>query len=193
MYILLAIPVTYKHYVSGIEPSHTQKRYKLNLPYEDTSSSWPEILHIEPSISCDLHWGNMTCKREEAIALKFYTTLLPMSVRVIWKEEMAGIVEAHHAGAGRKTKGTSWIHAGKWGRPDQSQKQITVTFHTRAALAAIHCDPVVSPNSYSTVCNMTRATRLHRSPITMSDAASLNMHSAAIAAAATNKALQWDR
>lgn len=88
------------------------------------------------------------------IALKFYTTFLPMSVRVIWKEEMAGIVEAHHAGAGRKTKGTSRIHAGKWGRPDQSQKQITVTFHTRAALAAIHCDSVVSPNSSTTVCNM---------------------------------------
>ena len=54
MYILLAIPVTYKHYVSGIEPSHTQKRYKLNLPYEDTSSSWPEILHIEPPKSRQL-------------------------------------------------------------------------------------------------------------------------------------------
>ena len=67
-----------------------------------------------------------------------------MSVRVIWKEEMAGIVEAHHAGAGRKTKGTSRIHAGKWGRPDQSQKQITVTFHTRAALAVIHCDCCLS-------------------------------------------------
>ena len=106
---------------------------------------------------------------------------------------MAGIVEAHDAGAGRKTKGTSRIQAGKWGLPDQSQKQITVTFHTRAAFAAIHCDPVVSPNSYSTVCNMrikavVRVTRLHRSPITMSDAASLNMH--VIAAAATNKTLQ---
>ena len=54
MYILLAIPVTYNHYVSGIEPSRTQKRYKLNLPYEDTSSSWPEILHIEPPKSRQL-------------------------------------------------------------------------------------------------------------------------------------------
>ena len=53
-----------------------------------------------------------------------------------------------------RTKGASQIHAGKWGRPDHLQKQITVTFHTRAALAAIHYDPVVSPNSYSTVCNM---------------------------------------
>lgn len=53
-----------------------------------------------------------------------------------------------------RTKGESQIHAGKWGRPDHSQKQITVTFHTRVALAAIHCDPVTSPNSFSTVCNM---------------------------------------
>ena len=41
MYILLAIPATYKHYFSGIEPSHTQKRYNLNLPYKDTSWSSP--------------------------------------------------------------------------------------------------------------------------------------------------------
>ena len=118
-----------------------------------------------------------------------------MSVRVIWKEEMAGIVEAHHAGAGRKTKGTSRIHAGKWGRPDQSQKQITVTFHTRAALAVIHCDTVVSPNSSTTVCNMAikaAVTFNATAPLTyhMSVVTSLNMHSAAIAAAATIKTLQ---
>lgn len=54
MYILLAIPATYKHYVSGIEPGHTQKRYNFNLPYEDTSWSSPEILHIEPPKSRQL-------------------------------------------------------------------------------------------------------------------------------------------
>lgn len=53
-----------------------------------------------------------------------------------------------------KTKGGFRIRTGKWGRPNHLQRQITVTFHTRAALAAIHSDPVVSPNSYSTVCNM---------------------------------------
>ena len=125
-----------------------QKYDTLNLQRADS------FLLKTRTISCDLHWGNKTYKRKGVIALKFYTTLLPMSVRVIWKEEMTGIVDAHHAGAGRKTKGTSRIHAGKWGRPDQSQKQITVTFHTRAALAAIHCDPVLSPNSSTTVCNM---------------------------------------
>lgn len=36
MYILLVNPATYKHYVRGIESSHTQKRYNLNLSYEDT-------------------------------------------------------------------------------------------------------------------------------------------------------------
>ena len=86
--------------------------------------------------------------------------------------QLTGIVEAHHAGAGGKTKGTSRIHAGKWGRPDHSQKQITVTFHTRIALAAIHCDPVVSPNSYSTVCNMrikAVVTRNATTPLTYHD------------------------
>ena len=54
MYIFLAIPATYKHYVSGIKHSSTQKRFKLNLPYEETSPSWPEILHIEPPKSRQL-------------------------------------------------------------------------------------------------------------------------------------------
>lgn len=54
MYILLVNPATYKHYVSGIESSRTQKRYNLNLPHEDTSSSWPEILHIAPPKSRQL-------------------------------------------------------------------------------------------------------------------------------------------
>ena len=66
--------------------------------------------------------------------------------------QLKGIGEAHQEEAGGKSE--RGIHAAKWGRPDHSQKQITVTFHRRAALAAIHCDPVVSPNSYSTVCNM---------------------------------------
>lgn len=66
--------------------------------------------------------------------------------------QLKGIGEAHHEEAGGKNE--RGIHAAKWSRPDHSQKQITVTFHTRAALATIHCDPVVSPHSYSTVCNM---------------------------------------
>lgn len=66
--------------------------------------------------------------------------------------QLTGIGEAHHEEAGGKNE--RGIHAGKWGRPDHIQRQITVTFHTRAAFAAIHCEPVVSPNSYSTVCNM---------------------------------------
>ena len=114
MYILLVIPATWKHYVGGIEPSYTQKCYNLNLPYEDTSSSWPEILHIEApksrQLSFKLHWGNMTCKREEAIALKFNTSLLPMSFRVIWKEEMADVSAAH---------------GDRWGAPRRSRRKKT--------------------------------------------------------------------
>ena len=47
MYILLAIPATYKHHLSGIETSHTQKRYNLSLHYE-------EILQTEPPKSRQL-------------------------------------------------------------------------------------------------------------------------------------------
>ena len=37
----------------------------------------------------------MTYKRERAMALKFYITLLPASVRVTWKEEMGDVSTAH--------------------------------------------------------------------------------------------------
>ena len=165
-----------------------QKYYTLNLQRA--------VLKTR-TISCDLHWGNQTYKRIRGDCTKLLYNIIASQCPSHMERgdggcQLTGIVEARHEGAGGKNEGEFRIHAAKWGRLDHLQKQITVTFHTRAALAAIHCDPVVSPNSYSTVCNMTRATRLHRSPITMSDAASLNMHSAAIAAAATNKTLQWD-
>ena len=41
--------------------------------------------------------------------------------------QLMGIGEAHHEEAGGKNK--RGIHAAKWGRPDHSQKQITMTFH----------------------------------------------------------------
>ena len=54
-----------------------QKYYILNHQRVDSS------LLKTRTISCDLHWGNKTYKRKGVIALKFYTTLLPMSVRVM--------------------------------------------------------------------------------------------------------------
>ena len=37
----------------------------------------------------------MTCKRDRAMALKFYIPLLPASVPVTWREEMADVSAAY--------------------------------------------------------------------------------------------------
>lgn len=127
-----------------------QKYYTLNLQRA--------VLKTR-TISCDLHWGNQTYKRIRGDCTKLLYNIIASQCPSHMERgdggcQLTGIVEARHEGAGGKNEGEFRIHAAKWGRPDHLQKQITVTFHTRAALAAIHCDPVVSPNSYSTVCNM---------------------------------------